>query len=190
MPGVKLWAVGEETLAADFNSYVSTQVVAQFANLAALKAGWTTPPDGAHAYLLDEYSELVARAGTWRWQKKVFPAATGNTGYLTWSALAVAGTSSSQLVIIGRAVRLWAIANLTTPGTASSGTLATIGAAFRPPTIRADCSAVGPTSTGAGVGRGYVDSSGNVGHQFTGAPATMSSILLQTEWATADLIAA
>jgi len=186
----KVWAVGEEALAADMNTYVQQQVIAQFANLAALKSAWPSPPDGAHAYLLDEFSELVARGGTWRWQKKVFPAASGNTAVLTWAAAAVAASSSSQLTIVGRSVRLWVLATLTTPGTASSGTLATIAAPYRLATIRADCGAVGATSTGGAVGRGYVDSGGAVGHQFTGAPASMSSIYLQTEWATPDLIAA
>lgn len=164
----------------------------KFDSLAALKAGWTSPPDGSHAYLLDENSLLLAKAGTWRWLTKVFPAAVGNTAWITWAALATAASSAAQLSISGRWVTLWASAVLATPATASSGTLATIAAPYRLPggAPRSDCPAVGATSTGAGVGRAYVDSGGIMGHQFTGAPANMTTIILATTWATADLVVA
>jgi hypothetical protein len=43
MAGYKTWAVGEEVLAADFNSYIQTQVVARFANASTRTAQLPAP---------------------------------------------------------------------------------------------------------------------------------------------------
>lgn len=61
----KVWVVGEEVLAADFNPYVQEQVVATFANTAARDAAITAPKNGQHAWLADTgllmlYSTAVA----------------------------------------------------------------------------------------------------------------------------------
>jgi len=42
----KVWQVGEEVLAADFNTYVQNQTVVVFPNTAA-RDTWLSPPDGA-----------------------------------------------------------------------------------------------------------------------------------------------
>jgi hypothetical protein len=47
MAGFKVWGVGEEVLAADFQAYVQTQVVAQFPNPATRDSQWPAPPVGA-----------------------------------------------------------------------------------------------------------------------------------------------
>lgn len=45
----KTWVVGEEVLAADFNTYVQTQVVARFATVAARDAAWPAATAGPGA---------------------------------------------------------------------------------------------------------------------------------------------
>jgi hypothetical protein len=47
MAGFKVWGVGEEVLAADFQALLQTQVVAQFPNPATRDAQWPAPPVGA-----------------------------------------------------------------------------------------------------------------------------------------------
>lgn len=49
---LKTWVLGEEVLAADFNTYVQSQVVVQFANIAARDA-WASPPVGAVCVTVD-----------------------------------------------------------------------------------------------------------------------------------------
>jgi hypothetical protein len=62
----KTWAVGEEVLAADFNSYVQTQVVATFPNAAARTAAIPTPTAGRVTYVAD-LKVLQVHDGTgWR----------------------------------------------------------------------------------------------------------------------------
>jgi len=61
----KVWQVGEEVLAADFNSYLQDQVVVQFPNVAA-RDTWLSPPDGAHAYTVDTATDWVRVGGAWR----------------------------------------------------------------------------------------------------------------------------
>lgn len=64
MTGTKTWVVGEEVLAPDFNSYVQTQVVAQFANAAARDA-WGAPPVGAFCVTTDDGKMWQRYAGRW-----------------------------------------------------------------------------------------------------------------------------
>lgn len=49
----KVWAIGEEVLAADMNAYVQEQVVGTFANAAARDAAITAPKAGMVSYLAD-----------------------------------------------------------------------------------------------------------------------------------------
>ena len=49
----KLWTVGEEVLAADFNAFVQEQCVATFPNAAARTAAISSPPEGMLTYLED-----------------------------------------------------------------------------------------------------------------------------------------
>src|SRR5262245_53980923 len=84
----KTWAVGEEVLAADFNSYVQRQVVAAFPNAAARTAALASPTKGMLTWLDD-----VARYEKWdgaAWQP-IFPGIPLGAGQI-----AMAGTYSGQ----------------------------------------------------------------------------------------------
>ena len=64
----KIWAVGEEVLAADFNDYVQEQVVATFPNAAARTAAIAAPLPGMLTYLadvgrLEQYTDKATPAG-------------------------------------------------------------------------------------------------------------------------------
>jgi hypothetical protein len=61
----KTWVVGEEVLAADFNSYIQQQVVPQFPNTAT-RDGWTAPPNGALCVTVDTYTVWLRQAGAWK----------------------------------------------------------------------------------------------------------------------------
>ena len=49
----KQWVVGEEVLAADFNTFVQKQVIAVFANAASRTSGLTSPTEGQLTFLQD-----------------------------------------------------------------------------------------------------------------------------------------
>ena len=61
----KVWAIGEEVLAADFQAFVQNQVVATFPSAAARDAAITTPLDGQCCYLQDSHTFQIYRAGIW-----------------------------------------------------------------------------------------------------------------------------
>jgi hypothetical protein len=61
----KVWQVGEEVLAADFNTYVQNQAVIQFPNVAA-RDTWASPPDGAVCVTLDNGVVWQRNAGVWK----------------------------------------------------------------------------------------------------------------------------
>lgn len=62
----KVWAIGEEVLAADFNPYVQEQVLATFPSYAARDAAIGAPKAGQACYIIGT-GELLIYAGTaWR----------------------------------------------------------------------------------------------------------------------------
>lgn len=61
----RTWVVGEEVLAADFNTFVQQQVVSTFANTAARDA-WSSAPNGARCVTLDTGTKWERRGGAWR----------------------------------------------------------------------------------------------------------------------------
>jgi hypothetical protein len=62
----KVWAVGEEVLAAGFNQYVQEQVIATFANAAARATAIPAPKDGQHTWLIDVERLEVWDGESWR----------------------------------------------------------------------------------------------------------------------------
>lgn len=61
----KTWAVGEEVLAADFNTYLQKQVVPQFPNVAARDA-WAGPPKGALCVTTDTNALWIYSGAAWQ----------------------------------------------------------------------------------------------------------------------------
>lgn len=94
----KTWAVGEEVLAADFNSYVQRQVVATFPNAAARNAAIAAPAAGMACYLADLQALQVHNGTGWR----TYPG--GQLGYseVTADSGGVTGTPApSALQVTG-----------------------------------------------------------------------------------------
>jgi hypothetical protein len=60
----KVWAVGEEVLATDFNTYVQQQIFATFPNVAA-RDTWASPPNGAMCITTDTYTVWTRVSGAW-----------------------------------------------------------------------------------------------------------------------------
>lgn len=63
----KLWAVGEEVLAADFQTYVQGQVCPAFTNVAQRDSQWSAPPNGAVCVTVDTGRFWQRIGGVW-WQ--------------------------------------------------------------------------------------------------------------------------
>jgi hypothetical protein len=61
----KLWVIGEEVLADDFNDYVQNQIVAAFPNAAARTTQWPAPPEGAVSYLADVNTYQSFNGSAW-----------------------------------------------------------------------------------------------------------------------------
>lgn len=61
----KTWAVGEEALAADMNTYVQQQVVPTFPNAAARDTAMPAPLEGQLSVLLDSVALSIRRGGAW-----------------------------------------------------------------------------------------------------------------------------
>lgn len=61
----KSWAVGEEVLAADFNTYLQNQCVPAFTNTAQRDSQWPSPPNGAVCVTVDTGTYWQRAAGAW-----------------------------------------------------------------------------------------------------------------------------
>jgi len=62
----KVWAVGEEVLAADFNDYIQEQVVATFPNAAARDAAIIAPTTGQMVYIIDIAQVQLYDGAAWQ----------------------------------------------------------------------------------------------------------------------------
>lgn len=61
----KVWTIGEEVLAADFNPYLQEQVTATFPNAAARDAALTAPKPGQQAWLADVGLVVMWTGSAW-----------------------------------------------------------------------------------------------------------------------------
>jgi len=137
MPGMKTWAVGEEVLAAVFQDMVQNQVVAQFANLTALQAGWPNANNGSRAMCIDTFRTYTKRAaGGTGWQPDTasgiiavtFSAGAGSIthdlGRVPGVCLVNVGQSSVNfLAVTGRTATTIAVAAWTSSASGVSGNL-------------------------------------------------------------------
>lgn len=129
----KTWVVGEEVLAADFNTYVQQQVVARFATVAARDSAYpaATAGAGAMAVTTDTGTVWVVVGTTWQPVGPVTPW-TAVTFQNSW-ANAGGATQTTQYRKVGDDVEVRLSA-----GTGATNTVAfTLPVGFRPPaTIR------------------------------------------------------
>lgn len=134
----KTWVVGEEVLAADFNTYVQNQVVARFPTVAARDAAWpaATAAAGAVSVTTDTGTiwQVVGPAwvavgtpptgGTWRKAATGLVVPTATVTYVPWDN---ESSDTDNMVTIGNPLvtfpkkGVWAItasANVTAGGAA------------------------------------------------------------------------
>lgn len=112
----KVWAVGEEVLAADFNTFVQEQVTPTFSSFAQLQSDWPNAPLGASAITTDNmtrYTHRVAGAAGW---KESFPR------YATVAELKADTTSWIAMVAISGVGYVVATRKTSTPGSAWTAT--------------------------------------------------------------------
>ena len=102
----KSWAVGEEVLAADFNTYLQNQVVPQFPDTATLNTQWPAPPNGAVCVTIDTQSFWQRVGGTW-WRpfariagSMITTAITLNVGNTTVSTISALSIPSTRRLLL------------------------------------------------------------------------------------------
>ena len=62
----KIWSVGEEVLAADFQAFLQNQVIVPFANAGARDVAWPAPLEGQAAWLSDINGLTIYDGSAWR----------------------------------------------------------------------------------------------------------------------------
>jgi len=104
----KTWVVGEEVLAADFNTFVQKQVVATFANAAARDAAIPSPTPGTACYLndlgqLQIYTDKAPAPGWYRpWTQPWGQTHSAATSDLTFSTPQFVPGATIPLPVAGR----------------------------------------------------------------------------------------
>jgi hypothetical protein len=107
----KSWAVGEEVLAADFNTYLQNQVVPQFGTNALRDSLWPAPPNGAVCITTDTNTKWQRIAGVWyaagqRLGYAASPANAGPTGGATENVLAAIQLPAITIPTATRLIRV------------------------------------------------------------------------------------
>ena len=106
--GQKTWAVGEEVLAADMNSFLQNQVIPQFASTAQRDSQWPSPPLGAVCITTDTMTVWYRLASTY-WYKaygRLAGAARTSDAGPTGTTDATLGVDITVTVPTGRLIRL------------------------------------------------------------------------------------
>lgn len=166
--------------------------VHRFDSKAALLAGWTAPPDGSWAYLQDEDTVVVRKAGSWRYYEKEYPHVQGtNTTWLTYAAASIVASSWTSLHLSGRRCFMVAAFGVTNPATSMASTLfATLAAPFWP-TARQDYLVGTGSAAGAGSGRvAVINTSGAMQVLWTAGdnPAAVVTVYFHGSWTIPDLV--
>jgi hypothetical protein len=118
--GFKVWAVGEEVLAADFNSFLQQQVVAVFPNVPARDAAIVAPNEGQLCYVTADKTLYQFTGAAWvgapwstPWGQIGLPvsstadAIAGGSGFVNWPG----GVVTANLVA-NRRCRIDALVNV------------------------------------------------------------------------------
>jgi len=101
MAGYKTWAVGEEVLAADLNSYIQSQVVAQFPSASARSATLPAPAVGQCTVLATAPTVIEAWDGSaWTRISGSGTAITYTPAWIPGGNLGTAGTISGRYSMI------------------------------------------------------------------------------------------
>lgn len=109
----KVWAVGEEVLAADFNIYVQDQTVQVFASLTQLQTDWPGAPVGAFAFTADtcsRYMKVASGASGWVPQgPQTFAVGLSgtipnSTSPITAGTIAVPAAPFTRLLVVSAAI--------------------------------------------------------------------------------------
>ena len=124
----KTWAVGEEVLAADMNTYLQNQVVPQFTNTAQRDSQWPSPPNGAECVTTDTNTRWQRIAGVWyaAGQRLMYVAVSGNQGPTGTNVETVLGSTVSPTVAIPTAARLVRVEACWRAATGAAGEGATL----------------------------------------------------------------
>ena len=97
----KSWAVGEEVLATDFNTFVQNQVVPAFGNVGTRDSQYTAPPNGALCVTTDTNTLWQRISGIWQRQ---------GSGNLMGSAWSTTDTSIAPSALLPIAVAFTSVA--------------------------------------------------------------------------------
>lgn len=186
----KLWSVGEEVIASDFNPNVAQQIVAVFSNAAARAAGWTAPPQGALSELLDSPGALWTFIGTAWVQRSATVICTSTTRPTTglYAGLEIYETDTGRRYIYdgaawqssGQSSRSWTVISDIVLGADGPITFAAIPQTYTHLQVIATVRTATATATdsmlvrlnsdgGANYFDGYVQGSGNAASASSGA---------------------
>lgn len=167
---------------------VSRLPIHHFATVAALKAGWTSPPDGSFAYVTGDDALCVAKGGTWRWWRRDFGNVTGNAAWITYTAAATAASSTTGLAVDGRTLTLRGTIVVATPGTSGNTAMANMPAAYRSAQQLNLPSTIYTSITHAL--RMIVQTNGDLQAFWAGAASAVGTIAINLSWQLPDLLAA
>lgn len=102
----KSWAVGEEVLAADFNTYLQNQTVPTFTSTAERDSQWPSPPWGSMCVTTDTGRIWQRIGGVWWMPYTTIVTATRTSDAGPQGAEAVFLTTTAVTLPVGRRVRL------------------------------------------------------------------------------------
>src|SRR5262245_1427532 len=104
----KVWAVGEEVLAADFNTYVQNQTCPAFTGTAQRDSQWAAPPDGAVCVTGDTDTFWQYLGGAWYTPFRRISGVSRTTSPATAAAETVVVTAPAATVPANRQIRVQA----------------------------------------------------------------------------------
>jgi hypothetical protein len=159
----KTWALGEEVLATDFNTYVQQQIVARFATTVARDAAWPAAAAGAGAVCVttDTGTLWVVNAGAWVAAGGVTPFVKRAGDSMTGNLVLKGAGPSLQLENDGAYIGFYNVGGTVRRGYLSNGPtslqLLSDGGLTITPAVRAEVSAAGFGVNKLGTSAGTYD---------------------------------